>query len=303
MDVHFSVVIPFFNNVETLGRTLDSVALQECPVDVCLSDDGSAEGPQEVVERFPCLEIRVIRSDHRGVSHARNEGWKTATHTHIAFLDADDEWKAGFLQAVEDMVVRHPDAGLYSTNREHRLPDGRDAIGKRYPLRGVPDERTPWSGILPDYFDSALGRSPVACSSVVVKKSVLEEVGGFDENLHQGEDLDLWARIALRHDIAFCNRKLAVYHLSQATYRRVEANSREPAFFREAELAIGGGDLPANRALALARYANHFRLIMAHRLIVGRDWRAMKADLVKLRFVRGCRLRVLLAWARYLARR
>lgn len=106
----------------------------------------------------------------------------------------------------------------------------------------------PWSGLLPNYFQSAtLGEPPVSASSVAIPREVLEEMGGFIEGFWWGgEDVDLWGgRIAFCYPIAFTHRIGAVYHTEIAcrACTRVQPVPENP-FVASARQAAKRGLIP-----------------------------------------------------------
>ena len=176
--------------------------------EVIVVDDGSTDGGATIVERFADSRVRLIMQENRGASAARNRGIREAGADIVAFLDADDEWYPPFLETVLDLRRRYPGAGAYATAYTIYNPDGERRVAS---IAAVPP--APWSGLLPNYFQSAtLGEPPVSASSVAIPREVLEEMGGFIEGFWWGEDVDLWGRIAFCYPIAFTHRVGAVYH-------------------------------------------------------------------------------------------
>ncbi|TAL80838.1 MAG: glycosyltransferase, partial [Bacteroidetes bacterium] len=126
----------------------------------------------------------------------------------IAFLDSDDEWMPTFLETVIRLYNRYPQAGAFATAYKLKMPDGHFERAK---IKFLP--KPPWEGILPNYFRAAFGgNNPVILpSAVLIKKVVFEKVGGFSVNEKSVEDLDMWARIALKYSIAWSSRVEMVY--------------------------------------------------------------------------------------------
>jgi glycosyltransferase involved in cell wall biosynthesis len=175
-------------------------------------DDGSTDDGAEVVEAIRDQRIRLIRQTNAGVSAARNRGIATARANLIAFLDADDEWLPEHLAAAKRLAERHPECGAYATALCRVVREG---VVERFRYRGIP--APPWEGVIPNYFQSGLGKWPVHSSTAVVWRKVFDDVGGFPEGEREGEDLDQWCRIALKYPIAFSNYGGAVYHLDASS--------------------------------------------------------------------------------------
>ncbi len=109
-----SVVIPTFNRVYLLERTLDSVLAQTLPADeIIIVDDGSTDNTVSILKsRYSEVElsmIRFIEQDNHGVSAARNAGIATAKHEWIALLDSDDVWHEDKLQKQMQALENAPE--------------------------------------------------------------------------------------------------------------------------------------------------------------------------------------------------
>ncbi|MBC2709808.1 MAG: glycosyltransferase family 2 protein [Desulfosarcina sp.] len=185
--------------------------------------------------------MKIVSQENQGVSSTRNLGIENSSSDLIAFLDADDEWKPGFLKAILSLRKRYPDAGAYGTSYEILLRGGR----VYHPKFG----RIPygWEGILSSYFRASFGLHVLHTSAVVIPKRIFEEVGGFPIGEKLGEDLDMWLRIALRFPIAYSNVEQSVYHQDAGNRTDVLPVSvdRLP-YLKRAEQALRSGILPEN---------------------------------------------------------
>ncbi|MBF0331920.1 MAG: glycosyltransferase family 2 protein [Candidatus Omnitrophica bacterium] len=225
-DVKVSAIIPLYNKAKYIDRAIRSVLTQRgAEVEVIVVDDGSTDGSGSLVMAMQDPRIRYIRQDNAGVSAARNRGIGESSAAFVSFLDADDEWKQGYLETILRLIQAFPEAGLYATAYEIK-PVGGKAYLPRY--RAVP--ASPWEGVLPDYFDTALGVPAVWTSAVTVRKEILNDVGMFPLGEKRSEDLDLWARVALKYPMVFSHFVGAVYyqdvdirasHISNAVTERV----------------------------------------------------------------------------------
>lgn len=203
----FSVVIPLYNKAPHIKRTVESVLNQTCgDFELIVVDDGSTDGGGQIVEGVHDPRIYLITQENKGVSAARNTGIKTARAEFVAFLDADDEWKTGFLQEINRLIEKFPASGAYATSYENINPGGRMTYPK---IRGLQAGR---SGIIERPFQVFQSGLPFNSSSIVIPKRVLEELGGFQEGVNLGEDVLMWDRITVKYPISFSASSLAVYH-------------------------------------------------------------------------------------------
>ncbi len=185
--MNISVVIPTFNRVHRVERAIQSVCDQSYPVDeIIVVDDGSTDSTvAEITRKFPQVKMlaQPNRGQPQGVSSARNAGIKFATGNWIAFLDSDDEWREHKLARQVEALAQSLDFEICHTD-EIWIRHGRrvNAMKKHAKPEG-------W------IFQQCLPLCCVSPSSALVKKTLLERVGLFDESLPACEDYDLWLRI------------------------------------------------------------------------------------------------------------
>ena len=193
-----SVIIPTYNRGDMVLRALRSVFAQDHAVDqVIVVDDGSTDGTIERVERnFPGVEL-IVQTNH-GVSHARNRGIERARNEWLAFLDSDDEWLPGKITAQLAAIMFDGISRVCHS----------DEIWMRNGRRVNPmNKHRKYGG---DIFLHCLPRCVMSPSSVVLHRSVVEELGGFDETLPVCEDYDLWLRIACQTTVLYVPEKLLI---------------------------------------------------------------------------------------------
>jgi glycosyltransferase involved in cell wall biosynthesis len=217
-----SVVIPLFNKASTVRRCVASALSQTRPPDeIVVVDDGSTDGGGEVVIHFSMSNLRLLRRDRAGVSAARNCGIDSSSGTLIAFLDADDEWKPGFLAAIGRLAKENPSAGAYATGYLFAGDDGRCAGKPSFsPL-------LPRQGQLFRYFSAVTGGAiPLFPSCTAVRRSTFDRVGQFLVGAAWGEDAEMWVRIYLDFPIAYLAEPLALYHVSAPNRATNQADPR-----------------------------------------------------------------------------
>lgn len=178
-------MIPVFNRPDAVCRAISSVLAQTCrDYEVVVVDDGSTDHTAEAVVAIRDDRIRLIRHGrNRGGGAARNTGIQSTMAPLVAFLDSDDEWMPAKLERQLEAFERSSeDVALVYAGVERIDADGHAAIDIPRPH--------------PDLASRLLVQNVVGETSVpMVRRSALEQVGGFDEELPASQDMDLWLRI------------------------------------------------------------------------------------------------------------
>lgn len=203
-----SVIIPLYNNEKQITNTLRTVLQQTFQYfEIVIVDDGSTDHSVLEVEKIYDTRIRIIHQTNKGVSAARNKGLEEAKYELVAFLDADDEWHPEYLSTQYELFCKYPVCSVYVCNYVFRNICG-ETINTI--IRKVPFQEE--DGILTNYFEVASCSHPPICSiSIMVKKKVIQAIGGFPVGINSGEDLLTWARLAVHNKIAYSKRPLACY--------------------------------------------------------------------------------------------
>jgi len=206
-----SIVIPLYNKEKQISETLESVFRQTFQdFEVVIVDDGSSDNSVDIVRKFEDKRISIISQLNQGVSAARNTGIKYAKYDYIAFLDADDEWEPFYLQEQVNLIRDYPTCDVFACAYQFRTYKGdlKPVILNKMPF---PDE----TGILTNYFEVAsCSHPPLWTSAVTAKKEALLSTGGFLLGVRAGEDLLMWARLAVKYSIAYNKNSLSIYNVS-----------------------------------------------------------------------------------------
>jgi glycosyltransferase involved in cell wall biosynthesis len=223
--VYFSVVIPLYNKENEIERAVRSVLNQSCKhFELIVVDDGSTDQSAAKVRIFQDERLRFVQQKNSGVSAARNRGALEARYDYVAFLDADDEWDCDYLSVITRLISEYPAGGIYAT--AYRKERSNDASLCR--LTGIPAR--PWEGVVTNYFAVALLSDPiVTASTATMNIQVFRQSGGFRHGAKRGEDLDLWARIAVNHPIVFSWDVGAIYYMN-STNRSIEVETYNVPF-------------------------------------------------------------------------
>ena len=203
-----SVVIPLYNKEKQIAETLRSVLQQSFQdFEIVVVNDGSTDGSVAAAKSVQDKRIRIIHQENSGVSAARNRGIDEARYELIAFLDADDRWKPDYLMTQYELTQKYPECSVFACNYEFVYADGsvHPTIIRKLPFDG-PD------GILSNYFEVASCSHPPICSiSILVRKIVIQSIGGFPIGVKSGEDLLTWARLACVSQVAYSKSVLAQF--------------------------------------------------------------------------------------------
>ena len=193
-----SVIIPTHNRGWVLSEAIDSVLAQDFQdYELIVVDDGSTDDTREILDTYG-RDIIVLHQTNKGVSAARNQGIAQAGGQLLAFLDSDDIWLPRKLSQQVDFFKLHPDAVINQT----------EEIWIRNDVRVNPKDRhRKPSGMI---FERSLGLCLVSPSAVMIKKTLFDAVGVFDENLPACEDYDLWLRISCQYPVHLIDTPLII---------------------------------------------------------------------------------------------
>jgi glycosyltransferase involved in cell wall biosynthesis len=173
-------------------------------------DDGSTDDTEVNVRRWGS-DIRYVYQTNSGPAAARNRGIVEATGSLVAFLDTDDRWLPTKTEKQLTALHAYPEAALVSADMAVIDENGALLHASGFEKHRLIDELRQFSGKpIPDALPRLLRKNFINTSSVVVRKRVLEEVGGFSSSIRFGEDLELWARIAAHYPILTLTEVLEV---------------------------------------------------------------------------------------------
>lgn len=210
--IRISVVIPAYNSQQQLGRAIDSVLAQSRSAEqILIIDDGSADRTGQVAAGYGDR-VQYIRQENAGPSAARNRGIQSASGNWIAFLDADDQWLPDKLRLQTRHLSRYPDLPWTTGNYIECL------CQSEYRALALTEEacrKTLGEGqVLDDYLRTYGPGFTGHTDTMLIRRDLLEEAGGFPVGQPRFEDLDLWLKIAYRHPrIGFLSAPLAIHHL------------------------------------------------------------------------------------------
>lgn len=179
-----SVIVPYFNHPDYLAETVESARQQRYPnLEIIVVDDGSAVPASSLLEASD--DVVLIRTENRGVSSARNIGFRNSSGEYLIFLDADDRLMPGAVEAHLNAFADNPNAGM--------------TFGPARIIDGTGSEIRPPAICRPrkNYFAMLLESNPIACpGSTMIRRQAFVEAGFFDESFRNAEDYHLYLRLA-----------------------------------------------------------------------------------------------------------
>ena len=222
MNPQVSIVLSVKDGAEYLSKCLASIKNQTFQdYEIVTINDGSVDTTGDISlewqRKFNPGQMHIItHASPEGLTKSLNEGIRTSKGAYIARIDADDWWHVAKLEKQVNFLHNHPAVGIvgtfYANVREH----------KRQPIQ-LP--RTP-----NDIRSSIFRKNPFGHSCVLIRKELLEAVGGYNEALRYGQDRDLWYQLLPLTDMAnipetLCYRAVG-YHSTTPKKQQIWQNIR-----------------------------------------------------------------------------
>jgi glycosyltransferase involved in cell wall biosynthesis len=195
-----SAIVSTFNRRELVSRAIESVLSQTLPVDeIVVIDDGSTDGTEAALQERFGDRIRYAWQPNAGVSVARNTGMAMARGRYFALLDSDDRWLPSKTAKQFDWLEAHPDFGMVLCDVERVDEQGR-RINILQRRDAIPEDGWALRWVMHD--------PTLVPASLLMRREVYEDIGGFDEALRTAEDLEFHLRIARRWRIGVVEEPL-----------------------------------------------------------------------------------------------
>ncbi|SMC72791.1 glycosyltransferase family 2 protein [Pedobacter nyackensis] len=193
-----SVIIPSYNYEQYLPYTLDCLINQSYQhIEVIVVDDGSKDNTRELMQHYLKMDSRILYfyQENKGLSSARNFGIHHSKGEYVQFLDADDLVSEHKLELQVEHLNNHPDLYISYTDGCYFADKKPSELFKTLLL--TEEEWMPkLNGLHYEAIEVLVKRNIMPVNSALVKSTVFEKAGLFNENLRSLEDWDFWLRCA-----------------------------------------------------------------------------------------------------------
>lgn len=187
------VIIPTYNRATLIERAVRSVLAQSCAdFHLYVVDDGSTDETLVVLNKYANHpKVTLLKQENEGVSSARNLAVKSGDSEWISFLDSDDEWLPNKLKLQTDYIKGHPEIRFLHA----------EEIWIRNGVRVNPKVKHNKAG--DDLFERSLEFCLISPSTVMMKRELFNQHGGFNPAMTVCEDFDLWNKILISEKVGF----------------------------------------------------------------------------------------------------
>ena len=222
MDSLISIIIPTYNrSFDMLSKAIQSALTQTYEkIELIIVDDNHPDSDcrKEISTKIAAIaddKLHYIQHDkNMGACRARNTGIKHARGEFLAFLDDDDEWDRRKLE-LQMEKMRDPEVGLVYCSSRTIITGENNVTAEKirsYKISGY-------------VFEELLQKNFIGSTSfVLIRKKVIEECGGFNEELTASQDYELWLRIALKYKVDFVDVPLVNYYIHSG--ERISTNTK-----------------------------------------------------------------------------
>lgn len=189
MDI--SIIIPVYNASSLLTRCLDSIFCQhtDYTYEVILVDDGSTDNSVELIKARKEKNIRLYQQQNAGPAIARNKGLELVQGEYVAFMDADDYWKDGYIQKTVDFMKSHHECVAVSVTCKNVVSFRAHAS---YNPSWMDESREEIPFVLKDFLSYWAEYCHVGTCSTTMRTDVSRQTKGMRTDLRITEDYEFW---------------------------------------------------------------------------------------------------------------
>ncbi len=214
------MIIPVRNGERYLGEAIASVRRQSiAPIEIVVVDDGSTDGTAALAETLG-RDIWLIRQPHAGVTISRNRGIRSARGRFVAFLDCDDVWTDDKLATQVPIMLEHPEIQI-ALGHIRRMWTATAHAGTPAGLRFTEPELALHLG------------------AALIRRSIFEIVGAFDETVSHAEDWDWFMRVRERGLVAVVHPEVMLHYRRHGDNMSNDESETRAALVRLIHRSIG----------------------------------------------------------------
>ena len=230
MAPELSVIMPVYNGEATLAAAIDSILAQSFKdFELVIVDDGSTDRIAAVLNRYTDPRIKLLINEKNiGLTRSLNRATCASAGQYIARQDADDVSMPERLQKQISFMRANPDVALLGTSRATL-----DSNGRTVGVKILPEA--------PDY-GRLLRSNCFVHGSIMVRRAILDETGGYNEDFKMSQDYELWLRIAKTHRVM--NLQEPLYGVRRHGNRVTLAKKGHAGLFKLLSINLSLGDVP-----------------------------------------------------------
>lgn len=251
-----SVVMPVYNDERFVGPAIDSILAQDFrDFEFIVINDGSTDGTARVLEKYSDPRFLFVNQKNKGIVHALNLGISMAKGKYIARMDSDDISRNDRFQKQIDFLDNNKEYGMVGS-----ACDILDENGIHIAHFSVPSTDKAIR-------KSMIWRNPFVHSSIMVRKNILNIVGGYDQTFNSiGQDYEMWWRVLKVTKVKNLEEELVTRtHRASSTFR-IRKDIHYKAMLRISRIAFRQGIAP--RILMAASLFRTALYYTAHRLLL-----------------------------------
>lgn len=203
-----SVILPTYNRANYIQWSIASVLNQTyMDWELIVWDDGSDDGTSDLCRSVSDDRIHYYWQENRGVSYARNQAIANSNGDYLAFLDSDDEWLPEKLAVQVEIIQKYPNLDfIFGNFRNKNLRTDNTSIAfdqLNHPLSKLQSKKLEDNNFLIEdkFLECIASENLIATDTVIIKRELIQNHGGFNESLRNGEDFELWWRLGLAGSI------------------------------------------------------------------------------------------------------
>jgi glycosyltransferase involved in cell wall biosynthesis len=209
-DPLVSIITPVYNGEQYLLETIESALAQTYKnFELLIVNDGSTDNSAAIIKPF-LKDSRVIYIEQKnaGVAAARNTAIKQARGKYIGFLDQDDLWLSNKLEV--QIAVLEQDESIALV---HSRQDFIDSQGNKIDYDWV-------TGVSGYCFEDMFKKNRIAVLTVLIRKTIFDEIGLFNEKFSGADDYHMWLRVTIKHPISYIDQALAFYRFHDSNWSK-----------------------------------------------------------------------------------